>query len=370
MKAPRYVPWLALPNGWPAFEAAILAGAAANVIAGTLLAEATGVPRGHWRLAIGAAIVSALAYVYGGRLLKRSEATSCFGLLASVLAGTWGTLALAGIPALRCLDALAAGLAVNQVFGRFGCLLAGCCHGRPARRGLAYGARHAESGFPSALVDLPLFPIQLLEATLLACLSGGLVSVALRPHPAGELLALYLTGYAIVRCVLEPFRGDVDRAFLAGLSEAQWCSIATLFGVATFSWRGGLQLRALHLAAAVCLTGVVFIAQIVGAAGGRRLFHPGHILELASATRRSLAAGRGTPIQVETTSLGLCLSAGFAGSTELELPFLTVSRDGPALTPATARRVGRLLAAVARRDVRLVAGGSNVFHLLLGESAR
>lgn len=365
------IPWLVLPNGWPAFKAAIVAGVVAGAAVGTALAEAIGLPRRDWRLAAAAAIASALLYVYGNRFVTRTEDTAFFRLLACLLAGPSAVLVVAGAPVLPALDVLAVGLAVNQVFGRAGCLLAGCCHGRPARHGLSYGPAHVEAGFPAPLVGVPLVPIPLVEGFFLAALAAGLARVSLAPHVPGAVLALYLTGYATLRFALEPVRGDADRAYRGGFSEAQWISLAVAISVAALASLDGLPTRALHLAAAAGLSLASLVAALrhrLDPKDHRRLLLPRHVLELAAATRTAVSAARPGPspeVHVETTSLGVRLSGGIGVRGDTEIRFLTVSRREPSLTPGVARRVARLVAAVVGGDVRLVPGGSGVFHLLL-----
>ena len=60
----------------------------------------------------------------------------------AVLSVTAGLVALTGAPVLDHLDATALGLGTFLAFGRVGCLFSGCCHGRPARAGVRYGAAH------------------------------------------------------------------------------------------------------------------------------------------------------------------------------------------------------------------------------------
>lgn len=49
-------------------------------------------------------------------------------------------------PVLPYLDITTVGCAVFLACGRMGCLTAGCCYGRPARRGVRYKTVHAEMG--------------------------------------------------------------------------------------------------------------------------------------------------------------------------------------------------------------------------------
>src|SRR5262249_24946854 len=52
------------------------------------------------------------------------------GLIAAVVVGLW----LVGrykLPMWKTADLIAPGIALGHIIGRFGCLLAGCCYGRP-----------------------------------------------------------------------------------------------------------------------------------------------------------------------------------------------------------------------------------------------
>src|SRR4051794_21512724 len=64
----------------------------------------------------------------------------------AVLAAVAAVAAVLGAPVLAHLDATALGLGAFLSLGRVGCLSAGCCHGRPARRGVRYGPAYAGEG--------------------------------------------------------------------------------------------------------------------------------------------------------------------------------------------------------------------------------
>src|SRR6478672_10531611 len=53
------------------------------------------------------------------------------GLIAAFLVATW-LVRRYRLPLWTTADAFAPGIALGHVIGRFGCLLAGCCYGRPA----------------------------------------------------------------------------------------------------------------------------------------------------------------------------------------------------------------------------------------------
>jgi len=132
-----------------------------------------------------------------------------------------------GVNAPRAADLFAPALALAHAFGRLGCFLAGCCHGRPA------------GGFPFAVVfdnpacevapellGVPVYPTQLFEAAgnlaIFALLNFAL-GKKLRP---GSVVALYAALYSAQRFLIEFLRGDDRGALHFGLSPAQLISAA------------------------------------------------------------------------------------------------------------------------------------------------
>ena len=118
---------------------------------------------------------------------------------------------LTGVPVPVALDAVVAGLAALLVAGRIGCLLVGCCHGRPARWGIRYGPRHVAAGFPAHLAGATLIPVPAAEsllalAALAVALTGSWTGAAPGTAAAGAAVT-YGTG----RFVLEFWRGDGPR---------------------------------------------------------------------------------------------------------------------------------------------------------------
>jgi len=112
-----------------------------------------------------------------------------------------------GVPMAAAADAGAPGLALGHAVGRVGCLLGGCCYGRPCAADFPFAVR---------LHDAWRHPVQLYEAAgllVIACALAALSRV-LRPRP-GALIALYLGGYAILRILTEWLRGDdLERGFV------------------------------------------------------------------------------------------------------------------------------------------------------------
>lgn len=131
-------------------------------------------------------------------------------------------------------------LPVGQAFGRLGCFLNGCCHGRICetlgvrypRESPAYFAQ-CQIGLisPNALETLPVFPSQLLESIcdLVLFLLLFLFRKQLVRYPSLSTV-LYLTGYGIIRFLVELTRGDA-RMMVGVFTISQFISIL-LIGIA------------------------------------------------------------------------------------------------------------------------------------------
>lgn len=105
--------------------------------------------------------------------------------------------------------------------GRIGCFLAGCCYGIPYSG--PFSVTFPENSF--GLAGVPLFPLQLVEAMLLFSISIVLYFCFCRKGRSGGVI-FYAITYAVLRFVLEFFRGDGVRGSIYGLSTSQWISIS------------------------------------------------------------------------------------------------------------------------------------------------
>lgn len=135
------------------------------------------------------------------------------------------------LPLAQSLDVLAPGLALGHAFGRIGCLFAGCCHGRYCE--LPWAVRLDTDQVEPALRGLPVHPTQLYESFGLFVLTGVLVAIhRSRRARAGTVALAYLMGYAVLRAVVELFRGDSIRGTLAGtpISTSQLIAAVLLLG--------------------------------------------------------------------------------------------------------------------------------------------
>lgn len=141
------------------------------------------------------------------------------GLLGVALAGRVHKIRVG--PYLRIGTAL---IPLAHGFGRVGCYLAGCCFGIPYNGPLAV-AYYGVIGPPPGV---SLFPVQLLEATLVFALAGVLLWLCLRGWDWNRLLALYLGAYGAARFLLEYLRFDGERGRLLWFSTSQWLSLLAM----------------------------------------------------------------------------------------------------------------------------------------------
>jgi phosphatidylglycerol:prolipoprotein diacylglycerol transferase len=191
-----------------------------------------------------------------------------FGILAIVIYARMTRLELSNL-----LDVFAPGLALGLALGRVGCYLAGCCWGDvcmdraqwantsdpdlkwqiqtvpplsaaafplavrfPAGAG-AY-EQHQKLGFIAAHAQrsLPVHPVQLYEAALALALCVFLHRWFPKRRWHGQIVCLFLFGYAIIRFGTEFFRADNSPAYF-GLTLSQVISLM-LATLATIAWAG------------------------------------------------------------------------------------------------------------------------------------
>ncbi len=220
-----------------------------------------------------------------------------YGGFIGAAAAVWWFCRERKIPFLRLADVIAPTVALGQAFGRLGCFSAGCCWGKPASVHVPWAVRfpgvskaldlfgHHTAGaiawdsqaqelrrwviestgqvfdhpVPGAIrisdwVDqhgttLPIHPTQLYESLAQLLLFVALMIARRYRRFHGQILALYLIGYAVIRTTVELFRGDFERGTLHKLIEqvpldAWWnVSISQLISLVMFALGVTLLLR-------------------------------------------------------------------------------------------------------------------------------
>ncbi len=120
------------------------------------------------------------------------------------------------IPTWKTADIIVPALALGHAFGRIGCFAAGCCYGRACAGplGVTFTSQYAHdlTGIP---LQTPLHPVQLYESALNFLNFFVLFLFLKKKRFDGQIFALYIINYSIIRYFTEFFRGDhPDRAFL------------------------------------------------------------------------------------------------------------------------------------------------------------
>lgn len=130
------------------------------------------------------------------------------------------------ISVLKYLDIFMTVLPLGHAIGRIGCFLAGCCYGKPTNLPIGVIFKRSDVIAPS-LKYTPLHPVQLYESSLLFILFFVLYKFYKNRNFDGKIFSLYFMLYAIIRIVMEQFRGDGIRGFVVPnlISTSQFISI-------------------------------------------------------------------------------------------------------------------------------------------------
>ena len=284
-------------------------------------------------------------------------------------------------PILPYLDITILGIGAFLVCGRVGCLMVGCCHGRPNELGVRYRKEHASAGFPKYLVGVRLFPIQAVESLwVFGVVLTGVIFMLTGSLP-GEVLAWYVIIYGIGRFCFESARGDPARPYHWGFSEAQWTSVILMGAIVCAELAGTLPFHPWHIVPTAAM-----ILTVIAVASARRfrqtvmykLLDLRHVMEIAEAIdmissgvseRTVISSGHTVPevIPLSSTSLGIQISAGKIKNADTFIEHYALSSQDGTLGEEAARSVADLIVQMKHLSGvnRLVTGGNGVFHLLI-----
>lgn len=189
------------------------------LIVGAILGARTFYVVGYWREQFAGGPLWEIFMIHHGGLVFYGGLVGA--ALACILYARWKLL-----PLWRVADILAPSIALGYVFGRVGCLMNGCCYGRACS--LPWAIRFPEGNALNAPTT-PVHPTQVYDSLLNLALYLALAWLFRRRKFDGQVFALYLMGYAVLRSFVELFRGDYTAEHIHnGLTPAQLVSIATL----------------------------------------------------------------------------------------------------------------------------------------------
>jgi hypothetical protein len=361
-------------RGLPAFTACGVVGLALAWVLALALVARRGLPLWPMAAVALAAMGTFLALAAVTKVVTGEERLVYYHHEVAALAVAALALWLLGRPVREYLDATILGVGAFLACGRIGCLLVGCCHGRPARVGARYRDEHAAAGFTPYYVGVRLFPIQAVESLWVFFLVAVGAALVWSDRVPGTALVWYVVAYDAGRFVFEFARGDPDRPDRGGFSSAQWLSVLLTVAVVVAGWIGWLPVRPWHAAVAVGLVLTVIVVAIQrrrGEGERHRLSHPHHVRELAGLlTRLAEPAPASDGIPIATTSRGIRISAGaFAGDAGA-IEHYTLSAQRGTLSAATARVLAGVIAALRspRGAAEILPGETGVFHVVVRRS--
>ncbi|MEA2704394.1 MAG: phosphatidylglycerol---prolipoprotein diacylglyceryl transferase, partial [Actinomycetota bacterium] len=347
----------------------------AGCVTGTVLAGATAAYSGRSVATVaGMTIVVVATFVVvalATKLLTGDETFSFYHHVLAAAVSVTAFLVVVGAPVRVNLDLLVLGLVGHQAVGRLGCQATGCCHGRPAAWGIRYGPQPPGEGVTDHLVGVVLFPVQAVESLACAVIAAiGAIGI-IRGWAPGAGLVWCAGAYAATRFVLERWRGDDDRRYLAGVSSPRWTSLGIVVVLAALSLVGVLPgapfIVPLAGVLAIACTALV-VARRHGPATAGGLLEPVHVHELAHVLDAGIAAEpvQGPP-RLWQTSRGLVVSTEVQPDGDRAVRLYSLSHASHQLDERTAGRLARLILQLRHPDLDyvLLPGAAGVHHLLV-----
>jgi phosphatidylglycerol---prolipoprotein diacylglyceryl transferase len=171
-------------------------------------------------------------------MIQRGGLVYYGGFIGATIAGAiyirWKKL-----PFWKTADVLTPSIALGSFFGRVGCLLNGCCYGKPTdlpwaiqfpNQSYAWSQQYYQQHLPGVGPDtpaLPVHPTEIYSGLLNLVLYFFLAWLFRRKKFDGQIFATYLLCYAVTRSFVECFRGDYDPKYHLhfGLTPAQWIGV-------------------------------------------------------------------------------------------------------------------------------------------------
>lgn len=129
---------------------------------------------------------------------------------------------------LECMDICSTSTALGLAIGRVGCFFAGCCWGKECH--LPWAVRFTNPEAFNTTHGVPVHPTQLYEAFGAALIFLICQKLIPKRKYNGQVFFISISLYAILRFIVEYFRGDAYRGFVfeGYLSYSQLVSVVIL----------------------------------------------------------------------------------------------------------------------------------------------
>lgn len=142
------------------------------------------------------------------------------------------------LPVWDMFDLIGIGGALVHAFGKIGCFMAGCCHGKVCHNG--WGVVFNNPHTHADPMGVPLYPVQLWDSAIIFSAIGVMLLLQNRKQFSGQLFLIYGLWYAAGRFITENYRGDEERGYVFGglLSHSQFIAIGVFtLCLAIYFWR-------------------------------------------------------------------------------------------------------------------------------------
>lgn len=360
-------------RSFPAFQFCGYTGLLLGFVQSLLLVRHLGLSQLTLLGMTGVVILTFYVLMMATKILTGEETIIYYHHEIAVMAAMALFLRLTHQPVLRYLDVAILGIGLFLACGRIGCLMAGCCHGRPSRWGVRYREEHAQAGFPECYVGVRLFPVQALESLfVLATVVSGVV-LLLRGGRPGDAVAWYTVVYGWGRFSFEFLRGDSERPYYWGFSQPQWISLILMAGLLWAERRGIIPFHSWQLGAfaALALTMLtIALFRSLRKAPKHLLLHPQHQREVAEILRIAYDPRRRflQPARVGSTSLGILISGDMVRKPGWRVFHYAISARSKPLTDSSARPLAELILRLKHPSSpawELIQGHHAVFHVLV-----
>lgn len=137
------------------------------------------------------------------------------------------------LPVWHMFDLIGIAGAFVHGFGKIGCFMAGCCHGKVCKTAWGITFNHPKSH--AEPLNTPLYPTQLWDAAIIFFTIALMIWVKKRRQFEGQLFLIYGMVYAVGRFLTEKYRGDEERGFiLNGLLSHSQAIALLVFSVAAY----------------------------------------------------------------------------------------------------------------------------------------
>ncbi len=145
-----------------------------------------------------------------------------YGGLIGGIVGLFLYVKIYKLNAFKFFEIYATVVPLGHSIGRVGCFLGGCCYGIEYDGPLSCTY---DVNIGNTPLGVPLFPVQLAEASLLLCLFFVLLLLYMKKRDLGIQVLTYGFVYCLLRFSLEFLRGDKERGALLGMSTSQFISL-------------------------------------------------------------------------------------------------------------------------------------------------